>query len=129
MLVDLDGVIAFEGEQKVYGDRHGWRYELCKLVPGAVAGLARLHERFLITLYTARKLCDYDVTLRWLRDHGIVHGTHYDALDVGTKPRAVLYVDDRGFRFRSWGSADLDDMLAHAIEAEQQELAHDTEAR
>lgn len=48
-----------------------------------------------VVLYSARFEEDRLVTEQWLKGHAIA----YDELHLG-KPRAEVYVDDRGFPFR-----------------------------
>jgi len=88
--VDIDGVLAEDsGDHRDYASRvpllRG--IELCR----------RLHAAgHTVVLHTARFKVDRQVTERWLARHGV----HYHKLILG-KPRADLYIDDRGFEWSS----------------------------
>lgn len=101
--IDLDGVIAeIKKENETYAD--------VKPVKSAVEKIKKLKENgHYIIIYTARhmKTCDGNVykaiskigliTLEWLKEHDIP----YDEIVFG-KPWADIYIDDNGFRFKSW---------------------------
>ena len=106
--IDLDGVIA---ELK----KDGESYEDVKPVKGAVEKIRKLKKNgHYIIIYTARhmKTCNGNVskivakigkiTLDWLEKYQVP----YDEIVFG-KPWADVYIDDNGFRFKSW--ADIDD--------------------
>jgi capsule biosynthesis phosphatase len=101
--IDLDGVIAeIKKENETYAD--------VKPIKSAVEKIKKLKENgHYIIIYTARhmKTCDGNVykaiskigliTLEWLKEHDIP----YDEIVFG-KPWADIYIDDNGFRFKSW---------------------------
>jgi capsule biosynthesis phosphatase len=101
--IDLDGVIAeIKKENETYAD--------VKPVKSAVEKIKKLKENgHYIIIYTARhmKTCDGNVykaiskigliTLEWLKKYDIP----YDEIVFG-KPWADIYIDDNGFRFKSW---------------------------
>jgi hypothetical protein len=107
--VDFDGVIHDykRGWQdgSIYGD----------FVPGAVAGLTRLMQRYGVFIHTSRKPRQ---VARWIEDrsgHGIECVTRVPRkglwnergylLVTSRKLPAVAYIDDRGVRFESWAQA------------------------
>jgi ribonucleotide monophosphatase NagD (HAD superfamily) len=93
IMVDLDGVIC--SEERVF-DR-----PLATPIPGAKEALAKLKAAgHTIIVYTARGWAEYNVTKRWLDEHGMT----YDALHMG-KPIAHVWIDDRAIQFRSWDQA------------------------
>lgn len=90
IIIDLDGVIAKEREDRDYA----W----CIPLPGAVKGMLALKELgHTITIFSSRFPVDYELTAHWL----YVHNIPYDSLILG-KPRGDLYIDDRGLRFTGW---------------------------
>src|SRR5689334_10553497 len=119
--VDIDGVIATEGAIPVYGPKANWNYSACKLVDGAREGLSVLHKRYHVTLYSSRWKDDLAVTISWLDANGIKQGSHYDEIDLGVKPRALLYLDDRAYRFKDWGKNEVIRMVNYAEAALRQE--------
>lgn len=99
IVLDIDGVLAQEGDVPVYGPLGGWDYSKCVPVAGAVEATVWLKEQgHEITLSSSRWLADYQMTVSWLNEHGF----QFDALILGRKPSGDLYVDDRGLRFESW---------------------------
>ncbi|HIC99850.1 MAG TPA: capsular biosynthesis protein [Piscirickettsiaceae bacterium] len=105
--IDLDGVIS---ELKKEGESY---YDV-KPVKGAVEKIKKLKENgHYIIIYTARhmKTCNGNVaqvlakvggiTLEWLNKYEIP----YDEIVFG-KPWADIYIDDNGFRFKTWDEID-----------------------
>lgn len=117
VVVDIDGVIA---DSTGYDDDRSWeeKYRQAKVLPGAHKGLRQLKQvGFTVLLFTARWAMDYEATEDWLTQHGFHQGYHYDRLEFG-KPPAVLYVDDRGFRFNgNW-----QEVLDAVTEATQEDV-------
>ena len=104
--LDLDGVIC---ELRQPGDS----YADLQPVNGAVEAIRRLRrDGHYIIIFTARHMATTggnlgqvlarqgEITLRWLSEHGV----EYDEILFG-KPFADIYIDDNGFRFRSWDDA------------------------
>jgi capsule biosynthesis phosphatase len=101
--IDLDGVIAeLRKENESYSE--------VKPIKGAVEKIRKLKEAgHYIIIYTSRhmKTCDGNVgkaiakigkiTLDWLEKYNIP----YDEIVFG-KPWADIYIDDNGYRFKSW---------------------------
>lgn len=64
-------------------------------MPGALESVQRLSERFKLVVQTSRD--NLEEVRAWLERHG------FPLMDVtNRKPPAVLYIDDRAFRFESW---------------------------
>lgn len=83
LLVDIDGVLAqYDGNYK-----HG---ELGNPVHGAADAMARLQEKFKLTIYTTREL---ELFKKWAEEHGIP----FD--DYVQKPICFALLDDRAIRF------------------------------
>jgi len=73
-------------------------YRKAKPIPGAIEQLKEWHEKgFKIIIHTSRFQCDRKLTESWLKRHDV----KYSKLIMG-KPRADIYIDDKGWRFRSW---------------------------
>ena len=89
LCIDIDGVIAEIAEN----------YYEALLVPGAREALDYLKENYLIYLHTGRHLNHATDTIKWLKDNNV----YYDHIVFG-KPPAIMYIDDRGERFKSWKS-------------------------
>jgi len=124
IVVDLDGVLAYEGDTLVYGDVAGWCYEKCLPVPGASKFLKKLRKKYFIIIQSARPADAMVVTRDWLAQHSMV----YDDLSVGSKPRAALYVDDRAFHFyhSSFDASVLAQVVKRASENLGEEVSHGT---
>ena len=102
VVVDIDGVIAdasgFEDRALTWTEM----FEQADILPGAAEALYNLTQRqYLVVLHTARPEEYRDLTIAWLKEHGILDFTHYQELHCG-KPCGILYVDDRGHRFDGW---------------------------
>ena len=113
VVMDIDGVIARWGDPRSRAERD---YSRCELVPGADMALfylANLHE---VIISSARRVEDMAVTVRWLEKHGILPGSHYTSMYLGSKPHAALYVDDRAYPFRAnlWTLAEIEKVSAAA---------------
>ena len=107
VVVDVDGVIAGEGEEPVYSDEANWDYSKCiVLEPGKRLLKALKKAGFEVILHTSRDTMSYPknshITFKWLQDNGF-EGL-YDCV-VFNKPFAEMYIDDRGFR---WGTYDFE---------------------
>lgn len=92
-VVDIDGVVADEGEERVYSEEAGWPYDRCVVIEAGrdlVRGLYKSGVR--IVFHTARPAVDRDVTKKWLARHDIP----YHELVMG-KPLGDVYLDDRSF--------------------------------
>lgn len=91
--IDFDGVLA---------DYHGWKDEdtLDPPMPGVREFVQRVWEAgYQVVIHTTRKP---DRVYQWLADYGF-------PIEIGVsnrKPKAMVYIDDRGFRFTGdWEAA------------------------
>lgn len=88
---DIDGVITIETE--------GYSNEeyLARTPNKSVINIINMcykDPKFKVTLYTARHLCDKEVTEYWLRTHGV----KFHELILG-KPHYDLLIDDKALKF------------------------------
>jgi hydroxymethylpyrimidine pyrophosphatase-like HAD family hydrolase len=68
----------------------------CRVKEGAIEALSKVRQAgFKIEILTARRTQDFNVTIDWLH----INKVPFDYLYVD-KPRAKLYVDDRGYYFK-----------------------------
>ncbi|MDP4091430.1 MAG: hypothetical protein Q8930_19470 [Bacillota bacterium] len=92
LVIDIDSVLAVEDESIPLTDR--------PVISDALDAIRLLRQKeFKIILYTARFNHQKDETIEWLNKNNI----EYDKIIFG-KPRALLYIDDRGYRFKDWKS-------------------------
>ena len=101
-MVDIDGVIAdtsnFEDDTLTWAQK----FRQADVLPGAEEALRELFRRqYLVVLHTARPEEYRDLTIAWLKEHGIEWLTHFQELHCA-KPCGILYVDDHGHRFDGW---------------------------
>lgn len=107
--IDLDGVIC---EMR----KEDEKYEELKPVNGSIDKIKQLKQvGHYIIIYTARRMKTHNantakviadigkITLDWLDRHNIP----YDEIVFG-KPWADIYIDDNGFRFKSWDEINSD---------------------
>ena len=104
LAIDFDGVIHnfdkgyYDGT--CYGDP----------IPGSLEALRTLSKQYNIVIFTAKAKSDRplvngmtgtQLVKEWLEKHQVL-----DCVSeiVSEKPRAVLYVDDNGYRFDNWSS-------------------------
>ena len=100
--IDFDGVIhnMDKGyhDGTVYGDP----------IPGALDALKRLAKDYTIIVYTAkakpsRPLVNgktgTELVWEWLKKYDV---SQYVKEVTAEKPRAILYIDDNGYRFNNW---------------------------
>lgn len=100
--IDLDGVICCnKKENESYSD--------LKPLPGAVKSLNQFKKYgHYIIIYTSRHMgtCQSNegkivanlfYLYKWLKKYKIP----YDEIKIG-KPRAEIYIDDRGYRYENW---------------------------
>lgn len=94
--VDFDGVIHKYSE----GYHDGTIYD--ELMEGAKDALFRLRQRYEVVVFSVR---EPQQIIDWLDKQNIV----VDEV-TNVKPKAVVYIDDRGLRFTNWK-----DMLNYLI--------------
>jgi len=91
--LDFDGVLA---------DYHGWKDEdmLDPPYPGAREFVARVKAAgYYVVIYTTR---NPHRIVSWLIEHGFPQVS----VQEGRKPKALVYIDDRGHRFTGdWDAA------------------------
>jgi len=100
--IDFDGVI--HNMDKGYHD--GTVYG--EPIPGALDALKRLSEEYTIIVYTAKAKPDRplingktgtELVWEWLEQYDVAQ---YVKEVTAEKPRAILYIDDNGYRFSNW---------------------------
>ena len=92
LIIDIDGVLAVE--------RKFTSYENLVPIDEAKESIAILKKQgFKIILHTSRYSAEKKETTSWLEANGI----EYDEIRFD-KPRGIIYVDDRGYRFKGWKS-------------------------
>jgi ribonucleotide monophosphatase NagD (HAD superfamily) len=102
--IDFDGVIHnsdkgfFDGT--CYGDP----------IPGSLEAVAKIAQSFEIVIFTAKAKQNRplvngktgtELVVEWLEKYGIMK---YVKEVTSEKPRALLYIDDNGYRFENWQS-------------------------
>tara|TARA_Y200000002_G_C22560069_1_gene612085 strand:+ start:366 stop:755 length:390 start_codon:yes stop_codon:yes gene_type:complete len=100
--IDFDGVI----HDDYLGFHDGTIYG--KPIEGSLAAIKFLTNHFNIIIFTAKAKKDrplingktgVQLVGEWLKKHNILK---YVSEITAEKPRAMLYVDDKGFRFDNW---------------------------
>ena len=102
MAIDFDGVI--------HNFDKGWYYGTCygDPLPGSIEAIKKLSKQYNIIIFTAkvkpsRPLVNgktgHELVTEWLNKYGIL-----DYIDEITceKPRAQIYIDDKGYKFNTW---------------------------
>ena len=103
--IDFDGVI--------HNFDKGWHDGTCygEPIPGALEAIKDLSKRYKIIIFTAkakpnRPLVNGKTGMvlveEWLKEHDIFK---YVSEITSEKPRAQIYIDDRGYRFVNWDKA------------------------
>lgn len=73
-----------------------------QLLPGAREGIAKLHAKYTVAIFSARATeAERRQMEQLLRSHGI----EFDEI-LPAKPDAVAYIDDKGIHFTSWDKVD-----------------------
>jgi hypothetical protein len=100
--IDFDGVIHDDSRGFFDGTIYG------EPIPGALEAIEALSVNFRIIIFTAKAKPDRplingmtgaELVEQWLRKHDILK---YVAEITSEKPRAFLYIDDKGYRFDNW---------------------------
>lgn len=90
LIIDIDGVLAVEQLDIPLEERNA--------VNGAQNSIKLLQKKgYKIILLTSRFRSQKEATIEWLNKNNIP----FDDIIFG-KPRGILYIDDRGYRFRGW---------------------------
>jgi FMN phosphatase YigB (HAD superfamily) len=100
--VDFDGVLHDNNlgfhDGTIYGEP----------LPGAIEAIKQLSLNFKIIIYTAKAKSDRplvngktgtELVCEWLENHKILK---YIQEVTSEKPRALIYIDDKGYRFENW---------------------------
>lgn len=102
--IDFDGVI--HNMDKGYHDGTCYGEPL----PGALDALKILSQNYNIIIYTAKSKSDRplidgktgtELVWEWLKKYDV---SQYVKEVTAEKPRAILYIDDNGYRFNNWES-------------------------
>jgi len=97
--IDFDGVIHNHHKGLHDGPIYG------EPIPGAIEAIKKLSLNFKIIIYTAKAKSDRplvngitgtELVCEWLEDHKILKHIHEVTSE---KPRALIYIDDKGYRF------------------------------
>lgn len=102
LAIDFDGV--------VHNADKGWGDGTCygEPLPGAIDAIKRLSEDYNIVIFTAKAKSDRPLVngktgaklvYEWLQKYQI---EQYVSSITSNKPRAELYIDDNGYRFKNW---------------------------
>ena len=100
--IDFDGVIHNHHKGFHDGTIYG------EPIPGAIEAIKYLSHKFKIIIFTAKAKSDRplingktgtELVYDWLREHEIINHIHEVTSE---KPRALIYIDDKGFRFENW---------------------------
>ena len=100
--IDFDGVI--------HNNDKGWHDGTCygDPIPNALIAIEALSKRFNIIITTAKAKSDrplvngktgLELVREWCCKHGIME---YIKEITAEKPRACIYIDDKGYRFENW---------------------------
>jgi hypothetical protein len=103
--IDFDGVL--------HDDHLGFHDGTCygAVISGSADALRSISDTFKIVVFTAKAKKDRplvggktgtELVWRWLEEKGL---SHFVSEVTAEKPRAFIYIDDRGFRFTDWRSA------------------------
>ena len=100
--IDFDGVIHNHHKGFHDGTIYG------EPIPGAINSIKKLSLNFKIIIYTAKAKSDRplvngktgtELVREWLDKYKILK---YIQEVTSEKPRALIYIDDKGFRFENW---------------------------
>lgn len=103
LAIDFDGVIHDSNKGYHDGTCYG------DIIPGAKDSIKDLALKFKIVIFTAKAKSDRplingktgkELVAEWLTKHDLLQ---YTSDITAEKPRAVLYIDDNGYRFDNWG--------------------------
>jgi uncharacterized HAD superfamily protein len=90
LIIDIDGTICSEERQ--------FSRPMAMPKDNAIEAIAKLKSQgHTIILYSSRTWAEYEMTVDWLKRHGV----EYDQLILG-KPVGDYWIDDRAIEFTSW---------------------------
>ena len=104
LAIDFDGVI----HKNSMGFFDGTVYD--EPINGVKDALEQLSKKYKIVIFTCKVKPDRplingktgkELIETWLSKHGLLH---YISEITCEKPRALLYIDDKGYRFNNWES-------------------------
>jgi len=91
-VIDIDGVIADKKNWSFQDSRKRYRKMIMDIKP-ILKVIKKINELYdkknIIILHTSRLWLDYEVTVKWLKKHGVKYNTL-----VMAKPLGNFYVDD-----------------------------------
>ena len=102
--IDFDGVI----HKNSLGFSDGTIYD--SPIKGTKEALEQLHKKYKIIIFTCKVKPDRplikgktgkQLIKDWLSKHNLLQYIHEITCE---KPRAVLYIDDKGYKFNNWDS-------------------------
>jgi ribonucleotide monophosphatase NagD (HAD superfamily) len=102
--IDFDGVIHNSDKGFFDGTCYG------EPIAGSIEALAKIAQSFEIIIFTAKAKPNRplvngksgtELVEEWLEKYGIMK---YVKEVTSEKPRALLYIDDNGYRFENWQS-------------------------
>lgn len=102
LAIDFDGVVHTFDKGFFDGTCYG------EPIAGALDAIKELSKKFRIVIFTAKAKPDRplingktgtELVEEWLTKHGIMEYVHEITSE---KPRALLYIDDNGYRFENW---------------------------
>ena len=102
--IDFDGVI--------HDWSKGWHDGTCygEPIKGALEAIKLLSKKYQIIVFTAKCRPDRppingktgkQLVIEWLKKHDLLD---YISEVTHEKPRAMIYIDDKGYRFQSWNN-------------------------
>ena len=102
--------MAFDFDGVIHNFDKGWYDGTCygDPLPGSIEAIKKLSKQYNIIIFTAkvkpsRPLVNgktgHELVTEWLNKYGIL-----DYIDEITceKPRAQIYIDDKGYKFNTW---------------------------
>lgn len=103
-------VIAIDFDGVIHDAHQGWGDGTCygDPLPGSIESIKNLSEKYDIVIFTAKAKSDrplvngktgIELVKEWFDKHGILK---YIISITSEKPRAELYIDDNGYRFKNW---------------------------
>lgn len=101
--IDFDGVIHNDDKGFHDGTVYG------EPIEGVESALRNLASKFKIVIFTAKAKSDRplingktgtELVQEWFDKHNF---SQYISEITSDKPRAILYIDDNGYRFNNWG--------------------------
>jgi hypothetical protein len=103
--IDFDGVLH-DYEDWSWGEMKG------NVIDGSMEAMQWLYDRgYKLIIFTARD--NRAAVTEWISKHREREGCDFEFEVTNVKPVAVVYIDDRGYRFTDWTKA-----LTHVVRLE-----------